>query len=169
MGTDTAMGGNTSDSISGARRLTAAAIGLVTTVVSLIVLWQIVRIWQGALPNPFTLLMAGTFGEVVPDESSSLAGLIRSGLNFLGACAIVMPLAYLVATLGSELSRVTLLGVEGYKHERRERLEYQRRYDDVMGRRDERLASRRKAEPESKSSFSVTTLLIGIAIGALFF
>lgn len=159
--------------VMGWRPFAAKAIGFATAAMALLVLYQVVRFWQGEVGAPgwdqFIVGMQSVFGP--PDPNAIFAAWFQRAINYLGGTVTWVVWATLVSAVGATVARIVEVGFAQYAAECKEAAEAERRLDRREARRERRREMLRSAQAEkekrSTPSFALP-LVLGIIIGKMF-
>ncbi|CAH0356095.1 hypothetical protein [Aquabacterium sp. CECT 9606] len=152
----------------------ARMLGMVTTALSLLALYQTVRFCQGQIGAPgfdqINAAMQSVLGQVDVDKTDSVFALVNRGIHYLFGVMTWIIWATLISAVGSTVARIVEVGFVQYRLECKQAAEEEARLDKIETRRErrrERLSARREGERKAKSSIALP-LVLGIIIGKMF-
>lgn len=154
------------------RTKAAAAIRWLTYGATLVALWQAVRFCQGHVGAPLIdQLSVMAFGQPsalkTPSDFAAMGSFFawcNNVLYYLGGVGIWLFAGVIIKASGWTFERIVEVGFDAYRAE----VEEERRKEKISAYRHRRAEAVRRDAKQSKSSFPLAALAIGIVIGKLF-
>lgn len=148
----------------------AKAMELSGSIAGLAVIWQAVRFCKGEIGAPgvdwYFAWLAGSFGMTANPDSP--ATWLMTGFHYLLGVVVWCWLGAFVMAIMHDGARIYMVGYKQYREEARAAAEEERRLARIEAARERRRELRRRASGE-KSGLSVTSIVLGVIIGSIFF
>ncbi|HGO6075402.1 TPA: hypothetical protein ACK3Q6_008060 [Burkholderia cepacia] len=152
------------------KRLIASVMESAGAAAGLVVMWQAVRFCKGEIGAPFVdwyfRRLTEFFGGPLDPESPITW--LSTGIHYLLGVTVWCWLGLLVLAIMRDGARIYMVGYKQYREEARAAAEEERRLARIEAARERRRELRRRASGE-KSGLSVTSIVLGVIIGSIFF
>lgn len=152
------------------KKLIAGAMELSGAIACLVVMWQAVRFCKGEIGAPvvdwYFGRMADFFGgPLYPDSPITW---LLTGIHYVLGVAVWCWIGALVLATMRDGARIYMVGYKQYREEARAAAEKERGRARIEAARERRRELRRRASGV-KSGLSVTSIVLGVIIGSIFF
>jgi cell division protein FtsL len=147
------------------RDAVASVVQIAGSLAGLALVWQSVRFCMGKIDAP---VVDYFFASLADPGASVILDWYLTALHYLMGFLMWFGLGAMVVVITDAAARILVVGFKQFCEEERAAGKEARRLERIEAARERRRELRRKAN-EQKSGFSVTTLVIGIIIGSMFF